>query len=468
MKKTRYSKYIPLFLFIIDVVIINLSFFILFYCFGSFKLNSLKNFNRLIYLHYKALIFLNISWVIISIFSTIYKIHRYTGYVTIFNKVLKQIVLFSLVAVPLISGVGTLKENVLFNYKITLFYAILISVFTFFFRSLFVYLLQVYRKKGGNYRNVAIIGYSDYAEKLKDFFNKNPKYGYQFLGYFSNNDIENKLGEKLDYLNYDCSELDEIYCSIDSFNSKEVRKIITHSDQEYVKIKFIPDKDAFLTTKLGVEYYGFLPVLSFRELKLDQSFFRTLKRIFDIVFSSCVIIFLLSWLIPIISVLIRIESKGPVFFKQKRVGLKGERFWCYKFRSMAANNDDEARQATKNDMRITKMGAFMRKTSIDELPQFFNVLKGDMSVVGPRPHMISHDHDFIDDDKRYIIRHLVKPGITGLAQVKGYRGEIITKSDIKNRTRMDVFYVENWSFLMDLKIILDTVLNIFRGEEKAY
>ncbi|MFV0237925.1 MAG: undecaprenyl-phosphate glucose phosphotransferase [Flavobacteriales bacterium] len=468
MKKTRYSKYIPIFLFVVDMTIINMGFFILFYFFGSFPLDSFDSFNKLLNLHYKALIFLNISWLIISSFSIIYKIYRYTGYVSIFNKVLRQILLFSLVAIPLISGVGTLKENTVFNYKLTLFYVLVISIFTFLFRSIFVYLLQTYRKKGGNYRNVTIIGYSDYAEKLKDFFNNNPKYGYNFLGYFSDSDVENKLGSRNDYLNYDCSELDEIYCSIDSFNSNEIRKIITHSDQEYVKIKFIPDKNAFLTTKLGVDYYGFLPVLSFRELKLDQSFFRILKRIFDIVFSCSVAIFLLSWLIPIISILIKMESKGSIFFKQKRVGLKGEPFWCYKFRSMAANNDDEARQATKNDMRITKIGAFMRKTSIDELPQFFNVLKGNMSVVGPRPHMISHDNDFIDDDKRYIIRHLVKPGITGLAQVKGYRGEIITKSDIKNRTRMDIFYVENWSFLMDLKIILDTVLNIFKGDEKAY
>lgn len=452
----------------LDLCVINIGFFVLFYFFGQFQLESFESFKRLIVLHYKALIFLNLSWIIISNFSTIYKIYRYTGYVSIFNKILKQILLFSLVAIPLISGVGSLKENIVFNFKLTLFYVVIISVFTFFFRSLFVFLLQWYREKGWNYRKVAIIGHSEYAEKLRDFFNNNPKYGYQFIGYFSDEDIKPKLGSKEDYLNYDCTDLDEIYCSIDSLNSKAIKKVIAHSDQEYVKVKFIPDKNAFLTTKLGVDYYGFLPVLSFRELKLDEPFFRSVKRIFDILFSSSIIIFLLSWLIPVISILIRLESKGPIFFKQKRVGLKGERFWCYKFRSMAVNNDDEARQATKGDMRITKMGAFMRKTSIDELPQFFNVLKGDMSVVGPRPHMISHDNDFIDDDKRYIIRHLVKPGITGLAQVKGYRGEIVTKADIKNRTRMDVFYVENWSFLMDIKIIVDTILNIFKGEEKAY
>ncbi len=371
-------------------------------------------------------------------------------------------------SIPLISGIGTLEKNIVFNYKIVLFYITIVSLFTFLFRSFFVYLLRIYRIKGGNYRTVAIIGYSEYAERLKDFFYNNPKYGYKFLGYFTSQDVVNKLGDKYDYLKYDFSELDEIYCSIDSLDSKEIHKIINHSDKKYVKVKFIPDKDAFLSTKLGVDYYGILPVLSFRQLRLDQSIFKMIKRIFDILFSTLVIIFLLSWLIPLISILIKLESKGSIFFRQKRVGIRGERFWCFKFRSMAINNDDESRQASKNDIRITKIGAFIRKTSIDELPQFFNVLKGDMSIVGPRPHMISHDHDFIDDDKRYVIRHLVKPGITGLAQVKGYRGEIITKSDIKNRTRMDVFYVENWSFLMDIKIIFDTVFNVLKGEDKAY
>ncbi|MFV0530126.1 MAG: exopolysaccharide biosynthesis polyprenyl glycosylphosphotransferase [Flavobacteriales bacterium] len=468
MKKTRYSKYIPFLLVVLDLGIINLGIFLLFYFFGEIELKSLKDIGIIIRNHYKAIIFLNLSWLIISNFSTIYKIYRYTRYVSIFNKILKQIILFSLVAIPLISGLGTLKENTVFNYKLTLFYILVISVFTFFFRSIFVYLLQIYRTRGGNYRNVAIIGYSKYAERLRNFFKTNPKYGYQFIGYFSDDNIKDKLGSKNDYLDYDCSELDEIYCSMGSLSEKKIRKIISHSDQEYVKVKFIPDQDTFLTTKLGVSYYGFLPVLSFRKLKLDQPFFKTLKRIFDIIFSMGVMVFILSWLVPLISILIKIESKGKIFFKQKRVGLKGECFWCYKFRSMTVNNDDETKQATKNDTRVTKIGAFIRKTSIDELPQFFNVLKGEMSVVGPRPHMVSHDYNFIDEDKRYIIRHLVKPGVTGLAQVKGYRGEIITKSDIKNRTRMDVFYVENWSFLMDLEIVMETTLNIFKGEKKAY
>ena len=177
---------------------------------------------------------------------------------------------------------------------------------------------------------------------------------------------------------------------------------------------------------------------------------------------------MLSWLIPIFWVLVKLESRGPLIFKQKREGLNGDQFVCYKFRSMRLNKQSHKVHATVNDTRVTKIGSFLRKTSMDELPQFFNVLKGDMSVVGPRPHLQSLSKEYQKEVDDYLKRHVVKPGITGLAQVSGYRGEIKRKSDIKNRVRLDIFYIENWSFLLDIKIILMTVFNIFKGEEKAY
>jgi putative colanic acid biosynthesis UDP-glucose lipid carrier transferase len=173
-------------------------------------------------------------------------------------------------------------------------------------------------------------------------------------------------------------------------------------------------------------------------------------------------------LIPILWILIKIESKGPAIFSQKREGLDGEQFICYKFRSMKLNNQADKVHTIENDDRVTRLGAFMRKTSIDELPQFFNVLRGQMSVVGPRPHLPSLSSEYQKDVDDYFRRHIVKPGITGLAQVSGYRGEIKKKSDIKNRVRLDIFYIENWSFLLDIKIILMTVFNVFKGDENAY
>ena len=192
------------------------------------------------------------------------------------------------------------------------------------------------------------------------------------------------------------------------------------------------------------------------------------KRIFDISFSLFVIVFIMSWLYPLLWVIIKLDSKGPAIFKQQREGIHGKEFLCYKFRSMNINAFADKVHATKNDSRVTKIGAFLRKTSLDELPQFFNVLFGDMSVVGPRPHLESLSQEYQKDVEDYLKRHAVKPGITGLAQVSGYRGEIKKKSDIKNRVRLDIFYIENWSFSLDIKIIFQTVFNVFKGDDKAY
>jgi len=195
---------------------------------------------------------------------------------------------------------------------------------------------------------------------------------------------------------------------------------------------------------------------------------RIVKRIFDIVFSSLVIVFILSWLFPIIYFLIKMESSGPVFFVQTRSGLNNVPFNCYKFRSMRVNKDSDTVQATKGDSRITKIGAFLRKTSLDELPQFFNVLLGNMSVVGPRPHMLSHTEQYSQLIDQFMVRHFIKPGITGWAQVTGYRGETKLVEEMLGRVEADVWYMENWSFALDLKIIFMTVFKSVYGDAKAY
>ena len=209
-------------------------------------------------------------------------------------------------------------------------------------------------------------------------------------------------------------------------------------------------------------------VLNVKKLPFEFNENYLIKRFFDVIFSLLICFLVLTWLMPILWILIKIESKGPAIFSQKREGLDGKRFICYKFRSMKINKMSDKIHTSANDDRVTKLGAFMRKTSIDELPQFFNVLKGEMSVVGPRPHLPSLSIEYQKDVDDYLRRHIVKPGITGLAQVSGYRGEIKKKSDIKNRVRLDVFYIENWSFLLDVKIILMTIFNVFKGEENAY
>jgi len=263
------------------------------------------------------------------------------------------------------------------------------------------------------------------------------------------------------------NKVDEIYCSLDEISNEQLKSLIDFADEHHKVIKFIPDTNEIFAKNLKIDYYEFFPVLSLRRTLLHEPVVKAFKRSFDIVFSLLVIVLVLSWLVPVLAILIKLESKGPVFFKQGRPGINENEFFCYKFRSMKINKTTE-REASKNDPRVTKIGRFLRKTSIDELPQFLNVLAGDMSVVGPRPHLWSQNKAYGRRIKKYMVRHYVKPGITGLAQVRGFRGEIETDEDMINRVKYDVFYIENWSFLLDLKIIVQTVINIFKGDEKAY
>ena len=195
---------------------------------------------------------------------------------------------------------------------------------------------------------------------------------------------------------------------------------------------------------------------------------RMVKRIFDVLVSGLVIIFILSWLIPLVALLILLDSRGPVFFTQLRTGLTDNPFYCYKFRTMRVNNESDSKQATKNDSRVTRLGAFLRKTSIDEFPQFFNVFRGEMSLVGPRPHMLKHTSEYAKIVDHYMIRQMLKPGITGWAQVNGLRGEISNPIQIQQRVASDLWYLEHWSIWLDIKIMFLTIYKVFAGDKHAY
>ena len=265
------------------------------------------------------------------------------------------------------------------------------------------------------------------------------------------------------------NEVDEIYCSLTELTEEKIIFMTKFANNTNRVLKLIPKANEHYNKNLATEFYNdYVLLLNVKKLPYEYDENNLIKRIFDIFFSLFVLFLLLSWLMPVLWVLIKLESKGPAFFKQEREGIDGLQFTCYKFRSMKSHVDSERAHTTKNDKRVTKLGAFLRKTSIDELPQFLNVLEGDMSVVGPRPHLKNLSLEYQKAVGNYMERHVVKPGITGLAQVSGYRGEIRKRSDIKNRVRLDIFYIENWSFLLDLKIIIRTVFNMFKGEEKAY
>lgn len=439
---------------------------------------KLEFYNNLIFA-----VYLNLSWLIIAYFVKIYHFSRTIKITKVVVQLLTQFSIFSLAVFAFFTL--SKSEVSVRNISSLLMYSFLIITL---FRAIYFTALRRYRIEGGNYKKVIVIGSNGGLKPLVNFMASRSDFGYKVMGLFSdeknpslkyhvtskaltengNGEIKHlgKIEESFEYALE--NSIDEIYCSISEVEQSKINEIIDFADQNFMVAKLIPDHQDIFSKNMHLEYYGFIPVLSIRKLPFDKPIVKYTKRLFDIIFSLMVIVFVLSWLTPILAFLIKRESKGPVFFKQIRDGLMGESFVCYKYRSMGINDRSEKDQTVKGDERITKIGQFIRKTSIDELPQFINVLKGEMSVVGPRPHMLSQSELFVKIVDKYMVRHFVKPGVTGLAQVKGFRGEIETDQDIINRVKYDIFYIENWSFVLDINIIIRTVLNVFRGEQKAY
>lgn len=447
----RYSKYLRLINISIHILIINLS---IFYFDKSTNQNSFH------------IIYINFSWLIIAYITNFYHTYRFTDFTKLMARLVIQFSIFSLANISYYAITQQqLSINIHTKIATTVFLGLLATLMFFYFS------LKIYRTHGGNFRRVVIIGNSINDKKLKYFFTSRTEFGYQFLGFFSDKTFKNKdyIGTVDQAFNFISNNMvDEIYCSLDELTKEQLQKFIKFSDENYKTLKFTPKSDHFFINEAQVEYYDYLPIVTLRKNPLAKPFEGFIKRAFDILFSLIIIITLLSWLTPILWILIKLESKGPLFFKQIREGLNGNQFGCYKFRSMLQNDYEELKQTEKNDVRITKIGKIIRKTSIDELPQFINVFLGQMSVVGPRPHMLAQGEKFKAVVNKYSVRYFIKPGITGLAQVKGFRGEIETVSDIQNRVKFDLFYIENWSFLLDIKIILQTIFNALKGEKNAY
>ena len=446
-KRGRYSGFLRPISYIIDLIIIG------YFAFGIISGKSdILNF----------IIYISISWIISSLLSGFYEVYRYTSVTRIFTLIAKQSVLLLLLVFAFFGFFNEItngpKEVV--KYVLMVMISITIVKFTIYF------LLKKYRKVfKGNLRKVVIVGLNKKTDQLRKYFNENPDYGYQLIEIFDLNDIVN-IDEILNFISE--NEIDEIYTSIAELNNKELLSLIDYADNNLKILKFLPDNKEIYSKKLDFTYYGYLPILSLRNIPIDEPINQFIKRSFDILFSLFVIVGVLSWLTPLLGIIIKYESKGPVFFKQKRNGLDYKEFYCYKFRSMKPNPEAHIHQIKREDPRVTKVGNFIRKTSIDELPQFINVLKGDMSVVGPRPHMVSHTHMYAEKIDKFMVRHFIKPGITGLAQVSGFRGEVEDDKFIINRVKYDIYYLENWSILMDLRIVLKTVLDALGGDDKAY
>lgn len=362
------------------------------------------------------------------------------------------------------------------------------SFFTFFLGMLFVlntttkYVIRKYLHsaiyQGKLFDNILIVGSTPSALDFYETINKYYYYGYKCVGFLDNNQskmngctyqgglsaLPNLLKEK---------SIDEVVIALPNSRHEEIRECLEVCDYYATKARIIPDLQQYASSTIQVNNIGLMPVISIRSLPLDKPENRILKRAFDIAFSVLFFLTLGFWLLPLIALLIKLTSRGPVIFKQERWGLNNERIVCYKFRTMVAGGSDVDRngsynQASKNDPRITKLGRWLRRTNMDELPQFWNVLLGNMSVVGPRPHPTPLNLESMHTVENYMLRHVVKPGISGWAQVNGCRGETRVPGSMQRRVNFDLYYIHRWTFWLDGQIILQTAVNIIRGDQNAY
>jgi putative colanic acid biosynthesis UDP-glucose lipid carrier transferase len=341
------------------------------------------------------------------------------------------------------------------------------------------FILKKIRKSDSILKRVLIVGTGETGLDFYQQYVKNKQFGYKLTGFLDEQTHPSLNGHYLGSLSdlenvMTKHELDDIVITTPITGGAQLQNIVEMGEKEGKRIHIIPDYQQLGQGRVQIKLIGDMPIITLHSLPLDAIENQFYKRVFDIVFSLLVIVCLLSWLTPLIALLIKITSKGPVFFKQERWGLHNRPIICYKFRSMVAASKDVDEngnylQAKKGDARVTAIGKFLRKTSLDELPQFFNVLGGSMSIVGPRPHPVPLNLLSKNSVQNYMRRHWVKPGITGWAQVKGYRGE--TGSNpvrMKKRVEADIWYMENWTFWLDLQIIVQTVVNIVKVDSNVF
>lgn len=464
--ENRYTFFLIVLLFLGDLIAVNCSFMIAYFWDSQNNLLIQSSYYNL------DLLIFNATWIASAFFMQLY--HRETAQRAefIFQKSWRAIVLHALTF-----NVVILLTNYTSYSKSFLVYIFVFEIIAFLISRFVITGFEQYHIKRVRYKKkIVIIGYNETAKRLADYFLKN-QMSYNFAGFFdrtqqsyidkTNQEVIRPIDNLMDYAVE--NDIAEVYSTLFPEDYQNMNNLVEVAEQNCVRIKFIPDVTKIINADYAIDtYFDEIPVLSTRSEPLEHITNRIIKRSFDIIFSLGIIVFLLSWLIPILTIIIKMQSKGPVFFMQERSGRDNKPFWCYKFRSMRINQTTEHIQATKNDSRVTKIGAFMRKTSIDELPQFFNVLIGNMSIAGPRPHMIKHTEEYKAIVHQYMVRQLLKPGITGWAQVNGYRGETKDHKQMVKRVEHDIWYIENWSLMLDIKIIFLTIINTVKGEENAY
>ena len=437
-----------------------------------------KKFNYNIDLQYFSYPFFFLSmvlWFVMSIFSKIYFEKRSNKFAEEMVQMIYHSILF---IVSLSSVLFFLNLNHKFPSKFVLVFVNILTFLAILSKYAIRKKIHAYLNKGIFYDQVLLVGSTKAAEEFIDAVKKYYYYGYKCIGYIDELDQLKKECTYLGNLNdlhtiLRTTEIDEVFIALPTGENEKIQNCIAICDGLNIKVRILPNLSEFTSTSVYINNIGLLPVVNVGDLPLDKRENRLLKRSFDIIFSLLFFILLGSFIFPLLAIIIKLSSKGPIFFKQERWGLNNKRITCYKFRSMYKESSDidedgNFQQAFKDDPRITLIGKILRKTNMDELPQFWNVLIGNMSVVGPRPHPTQLNIQSMELVDNYMLRHMVIPGITGLAQVNGCRGETRTTEDMQKRVNFDLYYIQRWNFWLDLQIIIQTVINIFRGDQNAY
>ena len=401
----------------------------------------------------------NLSWIIAYVFFSKRNLYLQDGFLNRCKRITQRIMTFTFISIAFFFFVIPEKTQRTFFLEYTLlFYFVKINYYWIF--SLH---LNNRRRKGFHTSRALIIGLNNTTHQLRKLIDSNPILGFQFIGFISS---KTKKDEDIIGSPYEINEMIELHQIHMLFISQShfielqnAKRYLEICNKKGIRIRVVPENQNRIKNGLNLETIGNLKIINPQEIPLDDILARLIKRIFDITFSISFLIFISTWLFPIIAILIKSNSIGPVFFIQERTGINNKIFRCYKFRTMCVNEMSNQLQSTPNDKRITALGKFMRKTNIDEFPQFINILLGQMSVTGPRPHMLKHTDIYSELIGHYMNRQYVKPGLTGWAQVNGLRGETNELWKMEKRVEYDMNYIENWSFLWDLKIIIKTIID---------
>jgi putative colanic acid biosynthesis UDP-glucose lipid carrier transferase len=420
------------------------------------------------------LLFLCLAWNIGARAFGLYDEFRVKAFIDELGALCENILLqvFLAMAILFVVKARAFSRFFLFAFCILMLVALVLS------KILLGLLLTWMQRNGRNQSHILIVGGGEVASSFFNTIAANAYLGYRVMGFIAEQPpagLESMHLGNIDQLArvLEREKIDEVIIALPNAAIKKIGQVIAVCEKYPMQVRIIPDYFEFMSPRFGVSRFASFPLISIRANPLEQLHWRFLKRSCDLLFTLLLFVAVFSWLWPLLILLIKISSPGPAFFKQERWGIKNTRIVCYKFRSMIRESSDvdangRYQQATRSDKRVTRLGGFLRRSNLDELPQFFNVLKGDMSVVGPRPHPTPMNLEVKDSIRHYHLRHLIRPGITGWAQINGFRGETNDQESLRKRVEFDIWYIENWSILLDIKIILSSFWLMLKGDPRAY